>query len=45
MIPSEGLNNRSISMELFIEIQNLRPTIQEFVEKPGEILGLPYIPD
>lgn len=30
MIPSEGLNCRSISIELLTEIQNLRPKFEDY---------------
>ncbi|CAK63963.1 unnamed protein product (macronuclear) [Paramecium tetraurelia] len=44
MIPSEGLNCRSISIELLTEIQNLRPKFKDYYTS-NQILGLPYIPD
>ncbi|CAD8122370.1 unnamed protein product [Paramecium sonneborni] len=44
MIPSEGLNCRSISIELLIEIQNLLPKFDDYYTS-SQIIGLPYIPD
>ncbi|CAD8200746.1 unnamed protein product [Paramecium pentaurelia] len=44
MIPSEGLNCRSISIELLTEIQNLRPKFEDYYTS-NQIIGLPYIPD
>lgn len=44
MIPSEGLNCRSISIELLTEIQNLLPKFEDYYTSI-KIVGLPYIPD
>ncbi|CAK62836.1 unnamed protein product (macronuclear) [Paramecium tetraurelia] len=44
IIPSEGLNCRSISIELLTEIQNLLPKFEDYYSSI-EIVGLPYIPD
>ncbi|CAD8209393.1 unnamed protein product [Paramecium pentaurelia] len=44
MIPSEGLNCRSISIELLTEIQNLLPKFEDYYTST-QIVGLPYIPD